>query len=143
MCKNRGWRIERYDIEDIVHDAYMHAMNKQIEIDSQLFVGYLVINVLRFVQKRGKSKLAYTTTEILNKNSACDSIDSEYKDDLDKLYVSINSLPYYLKRDVKQFLSGLSTAEIATNNNMKRETISVNLCRAKDILANLMQNKAN
>lgn len=138
--KNHGWNININDIEDIVQDAYLSALLKNQQIDASEFTGYLVISMLRFVQKRSRSKSTPTPNKDLNRFMTTDSIEhaTEQLDDIRCLLENIKSLPDYLQRDLADFLNGLSTAQIAEKNGMKRTTVSVNICRAKDILAKLM-----
>ncbi len=142
--KNRGWNININDIEDIVQDAYMSALEKDQRIDASEFTGYLVISMLRFVQKRARSKSTPTPNKELNRFMTADSIGhaTEQSDDIRCLLENIKSLPDYLQRDLADFLNGLSTAQIAEKNGMKRSTVSVNICRAKEILAKLMKKAA-
>lgn len=140
--KKKNWNIDRNDVDDIVQNAYVEALSKAVAVEEKAFIGFLVISMLRFIQKRGKSKISYVQNKELNRFWSFDSIDQdlEKQEDIEAMMSFVDRLPEYLKRDVKALLSGMTTKQIAAINEMPRQTVSVNICRAKLMLADLMKN---
>lgn len=130
MLRSRNFNPNHHDIEDIVSDATVSALENGVDPTSKPFKGYLVIQTLRYMDKARKRK----TEPISAARNICDSPRQPDSEDMTSVIGAMAILQPYLADTAQHMARGLTPTFSANSLGIKPRTVSVNRCRALDAI---------
>lgn len=142
--RKRGHKPSQATVDDIVQAARLAAIERNFDISSAKFKGFLVIQCLRFLQKSARAKPVMQIQAAYKTHAGCTNpIDKLIVDeDLQRLNYAIRNLPMGLRDTMEMTLRGLDVHDISEIRGVKHRTVSVDICRAKDMLRDIMTQSA-
>jgi len=140
MLRNKNFTPHVWEVDDIVQEACLGALERGVDMETKQFRGFLVICTLRYMQKTYRKKpvepIGAAKRMVSDDRNPLESV--ILTEELDLLEGAMKSLQPYLYQTVKLTLDGLKPSEIADILGLKPLTVRGNKTRVKNELKSIL-----